>query len=93
MTRMLYAATLLAALVVGSGCAMCDDCHDFDPPAFGGVCADGVCGARAGSIITPSDGMIIEGNVVTEDAQPEGSVLPPLEPVPVPDVEYLNPSG
>jgi hypothetical protein len=92
MTRILYAAALLPLLVFGSGCAMCENCFDYDSPAQGGICADAGCGGRAGSIITPAYGETILGEKVIADgamdateSQPTAAVPPVPEDVPLPE--------
>jgi hypothetical protein len=91
MTRIFCGTALLGALVLGAGCAMCDSSCDDAYPAYGGICADGACGARAGSIISPAGGEIIEGMTVVEDAQTVESTPPTLEPVPAPPLEQEPP--
>ncbi len=76
---------------------MCENCFDYDSPAYGGICADAGCGGRAGSIITPVHGEVILGEKVVahgefmEDRAPEPvesepteAGPPPLEDVPLP---------
>ncbi len=87
MTRMLLATALMATLAFGAGCAMCDNASDYGPSAIGGVCADGVCGQRAGSIISGSYGQTVDELVVTEKAFPGGAEPLMAEPVPAMPLE------
>lgn len=84
MTRCFCGIALLTSLTLGAGCAMCESSLDYGPSAFGGVCADGACGARAGSIITPHAGEFVEG-VVEPTAADQATPAPlPAEAVPTP---------
>jgi hypothetical protein len=87
MIRMLFATALMATLAFGAGCAMCDNALDYGPSAIGGVCADGACGHRAGSIISGPCGETVGEVVVTEKAFPGGSELLSAEPVPAMPLE------
>ena len=60
MSRFLTAAAMLILAVSASGCAVCQSYQDCAPPAYGGICGDGMCGGgRVGSVITPAGGMVL----------------------------------
>jgi hypothetical protein len=87
MTRCFCGIALLTSLMLGAGCATCESSLDYGPSAFGGVCADGACGARAGSIITPHAGEFVKG-VVEPAAADQATPAPlPAEDVPAPAME------
>jgi hypothetical protein len=82
------AIALLMLAVAASGCAVCENCQDYAPSAYGGICGDGMCGGgRVGSVIMPGSGMILSSEQ-TQAAPVNESEMPPLEPVPaVPPAE------
>ena len=50
--RMMRKLLLLLAVAIcpaAIGCSMCQNCLDYEYGAYGGVCTDASCGARAGS--------------------------------------------
>ena len=82
MSRILMAIAILSVAVVATGCATCQNCLDDAPPAYGGICGEGMCGGgRVGSVIVPGGGMIL-GNEQNQVVPVNESQMPPLEPIP-----------
>ncbi len=99
MKQILWATALMPSLISGFGCAMCENCLDYDPPAYGGICEDASCGRRAGSIIAANHGEAMTGGkfsqeevIGSEGPQPTAAEPPMPEDIPFPQDFPLEPA-
>jgi len=85
MFRTFLGLALAGSLVAMTGCAMCASPFDDTYPAYGGRCADGGCGTRAGSVFAAP------GAVLMSEA--EMTVAPSPVEVPEPEATETDPNA